>query len=294
MPDGQRYEVIVVGGGPAGSAAAHTLASRGVHTCIIDKSDFPRDKLCGGLVTFIYSSIYKSRSSIVFTFAWVAVAALGYYKAQNFLLKLGVTGRSDALFWIVGVGVIQVSYYTSIGCCLAYKATRLTRLVAAAELKGSVYRGDGAFGLAFIGKFALTTEWMFISGWLFAPMIVILSRYNTLSDYLFIGFLGGAYLAFTILAFFAPIYIIHQKIIERKAELFEHYGTRADTVMQRLENELSNFDFKSFRLYKELLADIRAIPSWPVSLDVGVKFLISTILIPTLAAVITAALKNWG
>ncbi len=46
-----QFKVVVVGGGPAGSAAARTLAAAGVAVCLIDKSEFPRDKLCGGLLT---------------------------------------------------------------------------------------------------------------------------------------------------------------------------------------------------------------------------------------------------
>jgi geranylgeranyl reductase family protein len=45
------YTVLVIGGGPAGSAAAHTLASNGTDVCLVDKFDFPRQKLCGGLLT---------------------------------------------------------------------------------------------------------------------------------------------------------------------------------------------------------------------------------------------------
>jgi geranylgeranyl reductase family protein len=40
-------EVIVVGAGPAGSATAFHLARAGVETLLIDKSPFPRDKVCG-------------------------------------------------------------------------------------------------------------------------------------------------------------------------------------------------------------------------------------------------------
>ena len=38
---------VVVGAGPAGSATAYHLARAGVRTLLIDKSDFPRDKVCG-------------------------------------------------------------------------------------------------------------------------------------------------------------------------------------------------------------------------------------------------------
>lgn len=41
----------MIGGGPAGSSAARTLASQGVDVALIDKAVFPRPKLCGGLLT---------------------------------------------------------------------------------------------------------------------------------------------------------------------------------------------------------------------------------------------------
>jgi len=45
------YDVIIIGAGPAGSTAAYILASNGIDVLIVDKSPFPRDKLCGGLLT---------------------------------------------------------------------------------------------------------------------------------------------------------------------------------------------------------------------------------------------------
>ena len=46
------YDVVIVGGGPAGSSAACTVAKSGLSVLLIDKSEFPRDKCCGdGLTT---------------------------------------------------------------------------------------------------------------------------------------------------------------------------------------------------------------------------------------------------
>jgi len=42
------YDAIIVGGGPAGSTCASVLVRNGVHTLLLDKSDFPRVKLCAG------------------------------------------------------------------------------------------------------------------------------------------------------------------------------------------------------------------------------------------------------
>ncbi len=45
------YDVVVAGGGPAGSAAAFTAASADLKVCLVDKAVFPREKLCGGGLT---------------------------------------------------------------------------------------------------------------------------------------------------------------------------------------------------------------------------------------------------
>ena len=46
-----RYDVIVAGAGPAGSTTARECAARGLSVLMLDKSEFPRDKPCGGGVT---------------------------------------------------------------------------------------------------------------------------------------------------------------------------------------------------------------------------------------------------
>ncbi len=44
-------EVIVVGGGPAGSSAAQRLKAAGADVLVLDKASFPRLKLCAGWIT---------------------------------------------------------------------------------------------------------------------------------------------------------------------------------------------------------------------------------------------------
>ncbi len=41
------WDVVVAGAGPAGSLCAGILARRGISVLLVDKSDFPRDKVCG-------------------------------------------------------------------------------------------------------------------------------------------------------------------------------------------------------------------------------------------------------
>ncbi len=45
------FDLIILGAGPAGAAAAVTAARAGLRVALVDKASFPRDKLCGGGVS---------------------------------------------------------------------------------------------------------------------------------------------------------------------------------------------------------------------------------------------------
>lgn len=47
----QKQDVIIIGAGPSGAMAAYSLATRGVSVLILEKSVFPRYKVCGGGLT---------------------------------------------------------------------------------------------------------------------------------------------------------------------------------------------------------------------------------------------------
>lgn len=45
------YDIVICGAGPAGSTAARVLSGAGAKVLLVDRSTFPRDKLCGGALT---------------------------------------------------------------------------------------------------------------------------------------------------------------------------------------------------------------------------------------------------
>ena len=45
------FDVVVVGGGPGGSACAQRLGQSGLSVVVLDRAEFPRTKLCAGWVT---------------------------------------------------------------------------------------------------------------------------------------------------------------------------------------------------------------------------------------------------
>jgi menaquinone-9 beta-reductase len=54
----RRYDLVVVGAGPAGSATAYYAARAGLDVLLLDRQEFPRDKVCGdGLMPHAASEI---------------------------------------------------------------------------------------------------------------------------------------------------------------------------------------------------------------------------------------------
>ena len=59
-PDKDNFDLVVVGGGPAGAAAAFTAARAGLTVALVDKAAFPREKLCGGGLTERCRSLFQT------------------------------------------------------------------------------------------------------------------------------------------------------------------------------------------------------------------------------------------
>jgi menaquinone-9 beta-reductase len=54
------FDAIIIGAGPGGSSAAYLLADAGMRVALIDKASFPRDKLCGGMLSERTEKVYRS------------------------------------------------------------------------------------------------------------------------------------------------------------------------------------------------------------------------------------------
>lgn len=48
---GTAYDAVIIGAGPAGASAARRCAQLGLSTLVVDRAEFPREKLCGGAVS---------------------------------------------------------------------------------------------------------------------------------------------------------------------------------------------------------------------------------------------------
>jgi geranylgeranyl reductase family protein len=85
----EKYDAIVVGAGPAGASAAYLLARAGHRVALVDKTSFPRDKLCGGGLTVRSKKAFER----IFCSQWNDIleyksAGLAFYYKKKFLNSL--------------------------------------------------------------------------------------------------------------------------------------------------------------------------------------------------------------
>jgi geranylgeranyl reductase family protein len=91
------YDVIVCGGGPAGSSTAAFLADAGRKVLLLEKARFPRDKTCGDAISGksmlivkklgLYDKIAKAPNALV--------NAIGFSSPNGTYVRVEVPGRAD-------------------------------------------------------------------------------------------------------------------------------------------------------------------------------------------------------
>jgi len=103
------YDVVIVGGGPAGASAGTLLARTGLAAVIIDKSSFPRPMPCGGMITprCIRAVEAVFGENIVAGISRSSSAGCRMFDGQELIAEVDGAGRSffvergemDALFF---------------------------------------------------------------------------------------------------------------------------------------------------------------------------------------------------
>lgn len=86
-PNPHCFDACVVGGGPAGLSSAYHMASAGMRVLVLEKAHYPRDKICGDIVTPAVQSALKEMG------IWQRIMERGAYRWVN---KVGLLGGGSS------------------------------------------------------------------------------------------------------------------------------------------------------------------------------------------------------
>lgn len=156
-----RYDIAVIGSGPAGATAAYLLAADGLKVCLLEKQAFPRDKLCGGLLTWktidLVSDIFNTPLTTLET-EGVIIHACRYYRIyhQGRRIKQGgldfpfhfTERRRYDHFWLEKARLAGVKIRTSTAVRAVAPDTGIVKLETGETLKAKILIGaDGVWSL---------------------------------------------------------------------------------------------------------------------------------------------------
>jgi geranylgeranyl reductase family protein len=83
------HDILIVGAGPAGSTLGYLLAASGLDVLVLDKSHFPRPKLCGGVLTWKTRKVLEEVFKVPFTKGFpIEDSAEDYVIYENYKQKV--------------------------------------------------------------------------------------------------------------------------------------------------------------------------------------------------------------
>ncbi len=234
----------------------------------------------------VYSSALESQGSRLFVAVWMGGIVYAFLSSRNFARGFGIRSDMDPFLWVFLIGILFLSFYTALGCCLAYKSVRLVHLISHTKIKPAMYHEDRVMGLSFVGDFALWTNVMFSSGWLFVPLLFVgvPSEQVLLRDNRVLLILS--YALFGLMAFLTPVFLIHGTIRRIKQSLFQAFGSRASDALGKLSKGYDSNVAGEFEICRSAIADTHLIRDWPLSLDALIRASVSTLLLPVVVGLV--------
>jgi hypothetical protein len=229
----------------------------------------------------IFKPTREELSSIMVGIVCLPIVVIGLIASGEYLRTFGLRGITDPLHWMVFIGAMWVAVYGVIGTSFALRAVKLVRKIVEVKTKPAIYHRDCALGMTFLGRFALSTNFMYLSGWLLVPALMVSLRGSSAAPVLVSHLvLGFGYAAMGLLLFMWPIYIVHKRIQAIKEDLAGQYGEKAEKCQAAL---MKKFDIRSaerFDVARSIYRDVQNVSNWPLGLDVIFRFTLTAILLP--------------
>ena len=220
----------------------------------------------------IYQNSLDSITFRILLIFWMAAVSFYFFKSQTFVSGFGVGNFNTIEWWVLYIGVIFFSYYSALGILFSIRATIIVRAISKSKILPVPYDSDNSFGFSFVGDFALRTNLMFLTGWLFVPLLTMLSM-----DGFSRGSLGAfsliiGYFLFVTIAFVAPILLIHKRLVAIKKVLLIGASSNIQESHVKHEHNRQQATAISFLAFRAIASDIKKMSVWPLNLDTFMRF----------------------
>lgn len=109
MSESSKWEVLVVGAGPAGTMAARTLARAGKRVLLIDRAHFPRAKVCGSCLSAraVHLLTHQGLGHVLEDAVPTRTASLRFGRLHAELSTRGVVLSRESLDWLLVQAAIR-------------------------------------------------------------------------------------------------------------------------------------------------------------------------------------------
>lgn len=236
--------------------------------------------------TILAGALWDKTSRVILVL-WLLTVITGLISSYEYFFKFGLYGYVDPLYWIVIGGVLYVALYTHIGISFLVRSISLIRQVTQAAVVPNVYAADATLGLSFLGRFALSTNLMYLSGWLFMPALFVSAKHGSGAPvWATHTVLALGYASFCLVGFLSSLTIVHRRLVEIKCRLAEEHGTTASKLGASLSSAGSGVAAHKFLATRAIYRDVIAISEWPLSVDALVKFVGTVVIFPLVVNVV--------
>ena len=220
----------------------------------------------------IFSNTFKHKRFRVVAITWMIFVLYYFWSARSFVSGFGVE-TFGSLWWLFAVGTLFFAYYSALGICFALRSVMIVRRIARCTLRPDTYSSDNVLGFSFFGTFALRMNLMFLTGWLFLPLMVLVARDRPEEITTSAMTLVYGYALFVIAATLLPIFIVHRKLEKIRDKILDNAAVDA---LQNLSLHKAKPTQRTALLYlasRALVNDLNKIGTWPLNLDKSVVFL---------------------
>ncbi len=130
------YDAIVIGAGPAGAISALTLARRGWSVALIEKTPFPRRKVCGEFMSATNAALLRDLGldDSIRAHAGPEVRRVGIFAGKGMVTEVAPRRGTDGRGWGFAVAretldalVVQAGRSSGVDVLMPWRAVALTR-----------------------------------------------------------------------------------------------------------------------------------------------------------------------